>query len=258
MMVKPKKSYGQHFLANRGVVEKIVAAISCSKKSVIVEIGPGLGALTQELAKRFGEDRLILVEADRDFIPELTKKFSKATILAGDAAGVDWKKVIGSVPWVLVGNLPYNAASAIMMQALESTHPPKEMVVMVQKEQADRMMAKPGKTGILSLAIQLQANPERLFNVAPGSFVPPPKVQSSVLRLTPIPHSQKETQKILHLASLGFTHRRKQLASNFAQALKISKAEVQEMLKKIGINPEARAQELTLEQWKEVTKLFFK
>lgn len=248
-----KKSYGQHFLINQGVIEKIVDAVTVQDDDVLVEIGPGLGALSTKLAERFGVERLLLIEADARMADQVQEKLPSVDIQLGDAAQVDFDILLGGRSWVLIGNLPYNAASAIIMNALSTNNPPKELVVMVQKEQADRMLAQAGETGILSLAIQLQCNPERLFHVAPGSFVPAPKVQSSVLRLVPIAHDRAEVKKILDLARIGFQHRRKQLAANLSTGLNITAQNAKESLKSCGLDAQIRAQDLSLEDWKRLT-----
>lgn len=256
-MTFAKKSYGQHFLKDKSVIEKIVAAADISADDITVEIGPGTGALTSSLPA----SRLILVEADQDLIPDLEKQFPEAKIIHADAATVDYGEILKgstqrSTPtsWMLVGNLPYNAGNAIIMHALQAKNPPKRLVVMLQKEVGERMLGAKGAESVLTVAIQLYAHAERVCTVKPGAFNPPPKVDSIVLKLTPY-ESSFEKEKIIAVAKVGFGNRRKQLHKNLSEAKMLSREEAKSVLKSLGLSELARAEELSLEQWVKLAQM---
>jgi 16S rRNA (adenine1518-N6/adenine1519-N6)-dimethyltransferase len=244
-MQRAKKSYGQHFLKDASLTAKIVAAAEIEASDRIVEVGPGRGALTRHLP----QDRLILVEADGDLIKGLKDTFPKANVIRADATSVDYEELVGELPWVLVGNLPYNVANAIIMHALKTSHRPERLVVMVQKEVADRMLAKPGTNmSVLSVAVQLYGLPSRVMDVKPGSFQPPPNVMSSVIRLDVKPRVESP-EPIIALVLAGFSSRRKQLHKNLAATKIASSQEVKEALGTLGIREDIRAQDLTVDDW---------
>lgn len=244
-----KKSYGQHFLKDVSLAKKIVSDANPKGFDVVVEVGPGPGTLT----KWIDHEKMVLIEADKDFIEDLEKDYPNAYILRADAAQVDYvsclEKVGGAKNWLLIGNLPYNASAAIVSQALRASIPPQELVVMVQKEQADRMLARKGDMSLLSVAIQIYTTPTRLFDVQPGSFIPPPKVKSTVLRLVYRKDTPEKPEEILALAKIGFSSRRKQLHKNLANADIAPSEIVKEVLKKYDIPENARAQELSVDDW---------
>lgn len=246
-MIFAKKSFGQHFLKDQSVIEKIVAAAEIEESDLVVEIGPGTGALTSFLPK----EHLHLIEADKDLIPELEKQYPEAKIIHADAANADYEAVVGKKPWVLVGNLPYNAGNAIIMYALQSKNPPKRLIVMLQKEVGERMLGVKGAESVLTVAIQLYAHVERVCTVKPGAFVPPPKVDSIVLKLTPY-ESDLDREKIITVAKVGFGNRRKQLHKNLSEAKMLSSEEAKAILKSLGLSELARAEELSLDQWIEL------
>jgi len=274
MAIFPKKSFGQHWLKNAAVMKKIVDAAEVKSTDRVVEIGPGKGALTKYLVEK--AKRVVAVEADRDLIKVLEKKFGEnLDIIHADVKKVSNKDIVSpcsllhthrpkeckyervanrDTRYKLVGNLPYNIASAIVVKFLVEDPKPVRMVVMVQKEVADRMMAKPGDMGLLSVICQLYASVERVTNVKPGSFHPPPQVDSTVLRFDPIPVSRKklrplEAEAIVRLAKAGFANRRKQLSNNLASARIIGAERTRQILKKLKLPETARAQELSVGDW---------
>lgn len=252
-MNEAKKSFGQHFLRDRSVTRRIAAAAHVPGDVQIVEVGPGRGALTEEIVAAYPEHSLTLIEADRDLISNLKETFD-AEVLQGDAAKFDFTSVTSGGPWIMLANLPYNAANAILMNALASDPPPLRMIVMVQKEVATRMMARPGEMSLLSLAVQIYAKPKRLFHVPPSAFKPKPKVDSTVMEL--VPHRDRDAsfnEEILSLAKRGFASRRKQLHKNLAAANVASSTEVQQILGELNLPMTARAQELSVEAWKQLT-----
>lgn len=265
-MVIPKKSFGQHFLHDQAVIAKIIDAAEPEKFPLVVEVGPGTGALTSKIIDRRDGPlgRLVLIEADRELIPQLEEKYPATKIIKADAAQADYDKLTSAEPWLLIGNLPYNAASAIVMNALEAQHPPARLVVMVQKEVGERMLAVPGAMSVLSVAIGVYATVEKICLVKPGAFNPPPKVDSMVLRITTSPRpsinggEQLHPKRVIQLAKAGFASRRKFLASNLAKAKLADAATVTAWLEEHGFSPKARAEELTVGDWLALATLVYK
>lgn len=255
MNYQAKKSFGQHFLNSKTIAQKIVAALDFKQVETVVEIGPGRGALTNEIVRE-ESPRLILIEADRDLIADLRERYPSADVVEADAAKVDYDQVVGG-SWSMIGNLPYNAANAIIMNALTSANPPREIIAMVQREVAERMLARPGQMSLLSVAVGLYSEPERVMNVAPGSFTPPPKVMSTVVKLKIKPENQIiDREAIIKLAKIGFQARRKQLQKNLVEAGISTSSEVKQTLAGLKIRPDARAQDLSIKQWMSLQKQF--
>jgi len=253
-----KKSYGQHFLHDKNIIAKIVASVRPLADEMIVEVGPGAGALTEGLAEISLHPfmggvggGLTLIESDRDLIPSLQSRFPSATIVQADAAQVDYDEITQGRPWIFVSNLPYNAGNAILEKVFTSKNPPRELVVMVQKEVGERMMAKPGDMSVLSVATQLYADVHRLFIVKPGAFIPPPKVDSMMLRLTTKLGADRES--VIALAKIAFAHRRKQLRQTLAQSKVADLSMIDSALEPLGYPKTVRPQEISTENW---VKLF--
>lgn len=250
----PKKSFGQHFLHDASVIQKILAAVPWDSAKKIVEVGPGRGALTIPMYAKLSEEGrakdLVLVELDADLLTNLRERFPEAEIVHADAAQVDWKKVTNGEPWLLVSNLPYNAGTAIVNEAFWGAYPPVAAVVMLQKEVGERILAKPPDMSMLSVAMQLKTKAKRVCNVKPGAFIPPPKVDSIVLSLVAESTYQKQqADKIVALAKKGFAHARKQLKQTLAQSGAGDREEMGEVLAREGLSPLARPEELSLAAW---------
>jgi 16S rRNA (adenine1518-N6/adenine1519-N6)-dimethyltransferase len=248
--ITPKKSFGQHFLHDQSVIAKIIEAASPEDYKFVVEVGPGTGALTRKLPAK----GLTLLEADRELILKLETDYPEATVIQTDAAAFDYDLLrFENESWLLIGNLPYNAATAIVMKTLEAKHPPARLVIMVQKEVGERMLALPGHMSVLSVAIGVYATAEKICIVKPGAFVPPPKVDSMVLRLTSksplqLPHNWGRV--VIALAKAGFASRRKFLVSNLVKAGICEAESARGWLVEHGFTSKARAEELTVEHWK--------
>jgi 16S rRNA (adenine1518-N6/adenine1519-N6)-dimethyltransferase len=249
-----KKRFGQHFLRDASVIQKILDAIPYKEGKKIVEIGPGRGALTEPLYERLEKEGraedLTLVELDRDLLEDLKGRFPKTTLINADATGVDWSKITGGKSWLLVGNLPYNAGTAMVNDAFWGTHPPEYAVVMLQKEVGERMLGTPPDMSVLSVAMQLKTTGKRICTVKPGAFVPPPKVDSIVIALAAKKGTNvKEDETIIAVAKRGFAHARKQLRQTLGGKDEKKREEVGELLKKEGLSSLARPQELSLKAW---------
>ena len=247
----PKKQLGQHFLTDRGVIEHIVLAIDPKPGDRLVEIGPGQGAITFPLLRRQGE--LTVIEFDRDLITplmEASEGIGRLRIIHKDVLQVDFSKLAGDEgPLRLVGNLPYNISSPILFHALEHAGAVRDMHFMLQKEVVDRMAAAPGSKvyGRLSVMLQAYCRVESLFDVPPGAFRPPPKVDSSVVRLVPRPVAEigiADPALFERIVRDAFGQRRKTLRNALQQVCTGARIEA------AGIRPDLRAEQLDVEAFK--------
>lgn len=255
--VKPSREKGQNFLINREILEKILEAADLGKNDEILEIGPGLGVLTVELARKAG--RVVAVEADRRLAEALRKNLkerSNAEIVEGDILRFpvcDFK--FKNYGYKIVANLPYQITSAVLRKFLEDECRPGEMTVMVQKEVAERICAPAGKTSLLSLAVQFYGRPEIVAFVPRASFWPEPKVDSAVLKISDIRKISEarikeiDPEKFFRVAKIGFSARRKQLHNNLSAGLRISDEEIRKIMAEAAIDPGRRAQNLSLDEW---------
>ena len=256
--VRARKSLGQHFLVNQGVLEKIVAAAEILSTDTVLEIGPGLGTLTRELVVR--AKRVIAVEKDERLVEAVRAElagYANLTVVAGDMLALDPAALLaqqGASPkYLVVANLPYNVGTAIVRHLLESSAPPARVVALLQREVAQNMCAAEGEMGLLGVATRLYAEPSIVGIVRPGSFSPAPKVDSAIVRLevraAPAMVSRTEAPALLELARAGFSARRKQLGNALAQGLGIAKEQAGALLLEAGIAQERRAETLTLDEW---------
>ncbi len=255
---------GQNFLTNKEIVKKIIKSSSLAVDDVVLEIGPGKGILTEELAKKC--KKIIAVEIDKSLAGCLADKFgknNKVEIITGDILKSDILKIIPhsllQIPgYKVIANLPYYITSSIIRMFLEIEFYPKEMILMVQKEVAERIVAKPGKMSILANSVQYYARPELLFCVDKNNFDPVPEVDSAVIRIThKTEHTAKEeANNFFRVVRAGFCAKRKTLANNLANSFHLDKKEVEDKLKTLGVHSGARAQELDVDKWKEISHLF--
>src|SRR5882672_12800895 len=197
-MTTAKRRFGQNFLVDRNVVERIIEAVRPQPDETIVEIGSGRGALTSRLLERAG--RVVAIEFDRDLVPQLREQFanfSNLTVVEADALSTDFCAIISPAASArVVANLPYNIATAILQRLIEQRHCISDMVLMLQKEMVERITAPAGSSerGYLSVFVEAYCETEKLFDVAPSSFRPAPKVWSSVVRLKLQAHPAAEVQ----------------------------------------------------------------
>ena len=256
-----QKKYGQNFLIDSHVLEKIMDAAEIGKDDCVVEIGPGIGTMTQYLAERAGE--VVAVEIDKNLIPILTETladYKNVSIINEDILKVDLNRIVeeknGGRPVKIVANLPYYITTPIIMGLFENHIPVKSITVMVQKEVADRMQVGPGTKdyGALSLAVQYYAKPEIVAIVPPNCFIPRPNVASAVIRLTcheKKPVEVKDEKGMFALIRASFNQRRKTLANSLsnAQNLSLTREQVTEALESMQLSPTIRGEALTLEQF---------
>lgn len=256
-----QKKYGQNFLVDTHVLEKIMDAAEITKEDCVVEIGPGIGTMTQYLAERAGT--VVAVEIDRKLMPileETLAAYDNVTVLNEDIIKVDLNHIVEEKnhgkPIKVVANLPYYITTPIIMSLFENHVPLKSVTVMVQKEVAERMQAGPGTKnyGALSLAVQYYARPEVVANVPPNCFIPRPNVGSAVIRLTryeEYPVTVRDENFLFALIRASFNQRRKTLANSLANAhsLSLTREQVAAALEKMQLSPTVRGEALTLEQF---------
>ncbi|MEE2884587.1 MAG: 16S rRNA (adenine(1518)-N(6)/adenine(1519)-N(6))-dimethyltransferase RsmA [Chloroflexota bacterium] len=251
---RPKKSLGQHFLIDKRVLSKIIAAADLSEQDSVVEVGAGKGLLTSELAGRVG--KVIAVEIDNILIPILKSKYSQmdhVDVIHEDARNIDINHIIPvNQPYKLVANLPYYAALPIIRKFLESNHPPELIVVMVQLEVAERMTATVGKMSLVSVSIQLRGIPKIITTISPRSFKPQPKVSSAVIRIDVRPKpllELKSESEFFKVVRAGFSSPRKQIRNTLKQGLSLNGSETDLLLRESGIDPTLRPQYLSMQDW---------
>lgn len=265
-----QKKYGQNFLVETNILEKIIASAEITKEDCVLEIGPGIGTMTQYLAESARE--VMAVEIDKNLIPILEdtlSEYDNVTIINEDILKVDIQKLANEKnqgkPIKVVANLPYYITTPIIMGLFESHVPLKSITVMVQKEVADRMQVGPGTKdyGALSLAVQYYAKPEIVVNVSPNCFIPKPNVGSAVIRLTKYdtPPVFVEDEKFLFaLIKASFNQRRKTLVNGLSNAagLNISKEMVVKSLEEMQLSTTIRGEALTLEQFAKLSEILKK
>ena len=257
------KSLGQNFLVNPAVCPKIAELGGARPGVCALEIGTGVGVLTKELAERC--DKVIAVEIDTSLKPILEETLADhdnveivfADVMETDLAALLAEKAPG-MEVVVCANLPYYITSPVIMHVLESRLPVAAMTVMVQKEAADRICAKPGTRdcGAISCAVSYYSEPKLLFKVGRGSFMPSPNVDSAVIRLDVKPDHGKSAdweRMMFRIIRSSFSQRRKQIANPLSGELHISKPELSELMSACGIKPTARAEELTLDDFSRLT-----
>ena len=265
-MITARRRFGQNFLVDRGVVDRIIEAVRPRPDETIIEIGPGYGALTSRLIEKAG--RVVAIELDRDLVAALRTKFAGSThfkLIEADALTTDFCAAIEPSPTArVVANLPYNIATAVLQRLIEQRRCLSEMTLMLQREVGDRIAAEPGSSerGFLSVFVEAYCETEKLFDVYPQAFRPVPKVSGTVIRLRArIAAEVKDENLLWQIVSAGFAQRRKTILNNLRNA----PAPIQELLKQRGgasivlceanIPPLRRAETLTLDEWSAIARL---
>lgn len=262
-----QKKFGQNFLIDTNVLERIITAADITKEDCVLEIGPGIGTMTQCLAEKSGE--VVAVEIDKNLIPileETLSAYNNVTVINEDILKLDIQSIVeernGGEPIKVVANLPYYITTPIIMRLFENHVPLKSITIMVQKEVADRMQVGPGTKdyGALSLAVQYYARPEIVANVPPNCFIPRPGVGSAVIRLTRYdkpPVEVKDEKKMFSLIRASFNQRRKTLINGLSNAadLNVSKEQVLAALEQMKLSPSIRGEALTLEEFAKLSDL---
>ena len=262
-----QKKFGQNFLIDPHVLDKIIRESGVTKDDCIIEIGPGIGTMTQYLCENARE--VVAIEIDKNLIPILQdtlSSYDNVTVINEDVLKVDIKKLAeeknGGKPVKVVANLPYYITTPIIMGLFESHVPIDSITIMVQKEVADRMQEGPGSKeyGALSLAVQYYAKPEIVANVPPNCFMPRPNVGSAVIRLTcheKPPVEVNNESFMFNIIRASFNQRRKTLVNGLGNAtfLPVTKEQVVEALEKMGLSPTIRGEALSLEQFAQLSNL---
>ncbi len=258
--IAPRKSLGQNFLTDPSIARTIVAAARIDPGDLVVEIGPGIGALTQLLVRQ--ASRVIAIELDQHLIPALQAELdhpANLTIIHADALEVDYNTIHqntgtdrcpSDTPVRVVGNLPYYITSALIRRLLESQLNPVLIVLTVQMEVAQRMIAEPDEMSLLAVSVQFYGQPKLVMRISPSAFYPQPDVDSAVVAITP--HARPlypYPNSIFALARAGFGQRRKQLRNTLASGLGITREQAEEILLASRVDPTRRAETLRIDEW---------
>ena len=266
--IRPRKRLGQHFLTDEAVLERILSAAEPSPGDIVVEIGPGLGILTEGLAKRGA--RVIAVELDTKLVGLLKKRlaaFPDVKIVHADILKVTPRQLLRdnlpaaelALGYKVIANLPYYITSPVLSHFLEAQPRPSQMVVMVQKEVGEAIAAAPGKMRLLSVKVQFYSKPSIISYVPAASFYPAPEVDSAILRLDVYSRPPIEVSDVTSFFGIvmhGFSAPRKQLRNSLAHSLEMPPGQVASLLEKAGIEAKRRAETLSLEEWRELWKVF--
>lgn len=258
--LKPLKRLGQNFLVDQRALDKVIAAAQLTSQDTVLEIGPGIGTLTQELAKKAG--RVVAIEKDRNMVEilkETLQDLSNIEIIQADIRKIqDLKLEIGN--YKLVGNLPFYLTAPVIREFLECQRRPKMMVLMVQKEVGQRICSKPPDMNLFAVSVQVYAEPKIISYVSKNSFWPQPEVNAAIIKITPKPSliaarmgeprlRRGDADLFFKIVKAGFSQPRKQLINNLSKGLKIDKKKVGGWLQENGIQPTQRAETLRVEDW---------
>ena len=242
--LRARKGLGQNFLVDGGILKKIAAAAELNPSDTVIEVGPGLGVLTETLVEQAG--KVIAIELDNHLADILKAHFTgsnKVTVINEDVLKVNPADILGKqTEYKVVANLPYYITSAVIRHFLEATVKPTMMVLMVQKEVAKQITAQPGEMSLLSVSVQLYGKPTIVSKVSAHCFYPAPKVDSAILKIAVYPRPKVQTDDIagfFNLVRAGFSANRKQLANSLANGLKIPKNDIIPLLEQAGIDPKA-------------------
>lgn len=257
--VSPRKRWGQNFLVDARALHVIVAAAQIEADDTILEVGPGVGTLTRALAT--AANKVIAVEIDpllAAALPSLLGDLRNVSIVQGDALKIDLLSLVKS-PYLVVANIPYYITSALVRRFVEFQPAPTRIVLTIQEEVARRMVARAGAMSLLALAVQVYGDAQIVARIPANAFYPPPNVDSAVLRITPYvqPLIPRELlPEFFRLAHLAFAQKRKMLRNTLSAGLQSSPQQVEELLQKAGIAPTRRAETLSLDDWKALTRSY--
>ena len=257
--LRPKKKLGQNFLQDPNILDKIVRIAEVGAEDTVLEIGAGLGSLTRHLAASAKE--VVAVEIDAWIIPALRASLSgyaNTAIIEGDMLQITPSEIINAPEYLVVANIPYYITSALLRHLLENKPRPRRMVLTIQKEVAKRICAQEGKKmSLLALSVQVYGEPKIVANIPAGAFYPPPKVDSTVIRIELYKESRIPSpllNNFFRLAKAGFSQKRKTLRNALAGGLRISTAQSETLLHAAEIDPRRRAETLNLDEWGELSR----
>ena len=251
--IQPKRALGQNFLHDPGALQKIVAAAELAPDETVLEVGAGTGTLTRALAGVAAH--VIAVETDGRLLPLLRNGLAdipQLRILHADILELDLVELLAPRPWVAVANLPYYITSAILRHLLECAHKPRRLVLTVQNEVGERLVARPGDMSLLAVSVQFYGLPRIVGRLKPAAFWPRPDVDSAIVRIDVQGRPElavPDEATFFRVARAGFSQRRKQLRNALGNGLGISSAAAADLLAAADVDPQRRAQTLALEEW---------
>lgn len=252
---------GQHFLNNTDIVDRIVSSADIEPTDIVLEIGPGEGILTEKLCQK--AHKVITIELDTKLENVLKEKFEEQKnleIIFDDILKINLPQLLKDrriEEYKLVANIPYYITSKIIRLFLETTHQPEALILMIQKEVAQRITAPVGAMSKLSASVQYYAQAEILFDVTRDNFNPPPEVDSSVIKIFNLKKANKEEdKKVFRVLKAGFCARRKTLINNLSNSFHLDKKEIEKNILSANLSPNVRAQELSISDWKKLSQLF--
>ena len=258
--IRPKKSLGQNFLADPNGLLKVIDAAEINSTDAVLEIGAGLGSLTILLAQKAGT--VVAVELDSTLLPALNEgldSFENVKIIEGDVLKLSPDEIMDQPGYLVVANIPYYITSAIIRHLLAAKTKPDRVVLTIQKEVAERIIARNGKHSLLSLSVHVFGKPELISTIPSGCFFPAPDVDSAVMRIHLYPEpliSLEAMDDFFKLAHAGFSQKRKTLRNSLSAGLQISTQAGEELLERAGISAQRRAETLTIAEWKSLTDAF--
>ena len=261
--LRARKGLGQNFLIDGGILKKIAAAAELTSADTVIEVGPGLGVLTGILVEQAG--KVIAIELDSNLADILKSHFSdsnKIAMINEDVLKVDPSDILGKqTDYKVVANLPYYITSAVIRHFLEASIKPTMMILMVQKEVAKQITAQPGEMSLLSVSVQLYGKPTIVSKVSSHCFYPAPNVDSAILKIAVYPRPKIQTGDVtgfFDIVRAGFSANRKQLPNSLANGLKVPKNDILPLLGRAGIDPQRRAETLTIDEWGILYEVFKK
>jgi 16S rRNA (adenine1518-N6/adenine1519-N6)-dimethyltransferase len=260
--LRPRKQLGQNFLVDRRVLKQILSAAEIGSEDTVLEVGSGLGTLTQALAER--ARRVVAVEVDEQLVTVLRQRleaFANTEIVLGDILALDIARLVQEEPahhvpsYKVVANIPYYITSAVLRHLLEASVRPQLIVLMVQREVAQRIVAKPGQMSLLAVSVRFYGQPRLVSRVSARAFYPVPKVDSAIVRIDPhaqLPLAVSDITPFFDVVRAGFAQRRKQLRNALGHGLRLPSDYVAQVMASIGIEGRRRAQTLSVSEWVEL------
>jgi 16S rRNA (adenine1518-N6/adenine1519-N6)-dimethyltransferase len=255
--IRPAKQRGQNFLIDEEVYDKIIETASLKKSDVVLEIGPGLGTLTEYLSEKV--KRVVAIEVDNNLAKLLRAKFHNRNVevFNNDILALPVADLNVFYPYKVVANIPYNITSPIFRKFLVGDVQPITMTLLVQKEIGERITAEPGQMSILAISVQLYSDPKYIIKVPAQAFKPAPKVDSCLINLTnfrPFPYKDVAEKQFWKVVKIGFSSKRKKLSNNLSAGLKTSSTQINSILSQLKLKENVRAQELSLDDWHQLSK----
>ncbi len=257
--LRPDKRLGQHFLIDQFALEEVIEAAEVEKSDVVLEIGAGLGSLTRLLA--IHARNVLAVELDSKLIPplkEVISGFPNVEIIQGDILRLNLNQLMNVSGFLVIANIPYYITSALIRNMLETSRPPKRLVLTLQREVAERICASPGKMSVLALSVQVYGKPDIMAYLPPAVFYPQPNVDSAILRVDRYPEPQIPIGLLptfFRLVKAGFSQKRKTLRNSLAGGMRWKPAQSEAILYQSGINSMRRAETLSLKEWGELADI---